>query len=317
MPFVKITKTKAYFKRYQTQFRRRREGKTDYYARKRMVYQDLNKYLAPRYRLVARITNSKVIAQIAYATLAGDKVLCQADSRELSKWGLKTGYTSYPAAYATGLLLARRLLKQVNLADTYKGAKTIDGQDYDVSGEASGDRRPFKAVLDIGIRRPTIGNRVFAVLKGATDGGLHVPHSINKYPGFKKGDTKDKNAYDAELHRARIFGAHIDEYMDKLKGEGEEGYKKQFNKWNQTLKDAGVEGVEDLFEKVFEGIRNDPGKTKKNRVKPTLAYTDDRKTIIKHNNKTFKRDRRLTHAEREANVQKKITIAQNELAKHK
>jgi len=37
MGFVKIQKTKAYFKRYQTKYRRRREGKTDYYARKRMV----------------------------------------------------------------------------------------------------------------------------------------------------------------------------------------------------------------------------------------------------------------------------------------
>lgn len=317
MPFVKLTKTKAYFKRYQTQYRRRREGKTDYYARKRMVYQDLNKYLAPRYRLVARITNSKVIAQIAFATLSGDKILCQADSRELQKWGLKTGYTSYPAAYGTGLLLARRLLKQLNMGDMYKGAKTIDGQAYDVSGEANADRRPFKAVLDIGIRRPTVGNRVFAVLKGATDGGVHVPHSINKFPGFSKGDTKDKNAYDAETHRARIFGAHIDEYMDKLKEEGEEGYKKQFNKWDQTLKDAGVEGVEDLFEKVFEGIRNDPGKTKKKSFKPTLAYTDDRKTIAKVGAKSYKRDRRLTDQERKANIQKKIAIAESELAKHK
>lgn len=317
MPFVKLTKTKAYFKRYQTQFRRRREGKTDYYARKRMVYQDLNKYLAPRYRLVARITNTKIIAQIAFSTLAGDKILCQADSRELAKWGLGTGFTSYPAAYGTGLLLARRLLKQLNIADKYQGTKNIDGQAYDVSAEASSDKRPFKAVLDIGIRRPTIGNRVFAVLKGATDGGLHIPHSINKFPGFSKGDTKAKNAYDAEAHRARIFGAHIDEYMDKLKEEGEEGYKKQFGKWDATLKSAGVEGVEDLFEKIFAGIRADPGKTAKKSFKPTLAFTDERKTITKIGDKTFKRDKRLTHAEREANVAKKIAIAESELAKHK
>ena len=317
MPFVKLTKTKAYFKRYQTQFRRRREGKTDYYARKRMVYQDLNKYLAPRYRLVARITNSKVIAQVAFATLAGDKILCQADSRELQKWGLKTGFTSYPAAYGTGLLLARRLLKQLNIADTYKGTKTIDGKAYDVSAEANADRRPFKAVLDIGIRRPTIGSRVFAVLKGATDGGLHVPHSINKFPGFTKGDTKDKNAYNADVHRGRIFGAHIDEYMDKLKEEGEEGYKKQFNKWDQTLKDAGVEGVEDLFEKVFSGVRADPTKDKKKSYKPTLTHTDQRKTIVKVGDKAFRRDRRLTDQERKANVAKRINIAQTELAKHK
>ena len=117
MTFVKITKTKAYFKRFQTKFRRRRECKTDYQARKKMVAQDVNKYLAPRYRLVARITNTKVIAQIVYSTLGGDKVLSQAQSTDLKKYGLKTGLTSYSAAYATGLLLARKVLNLLKLND--------------------------------------------------------------------------------------------------------------------------------------------------------------------------------------------------------
>lgn len=37
--FVKVVKNKQYFKRYQVKFKRRREGKTDYYARKRLVVQ--------------------------------------------------------------------------------------------------------------------------------------------------------------------------------------------------------------------------------------------------------------------------------------
>ena len=37
MAFVKVIKNKAYFMRFQTKFRRRRQGKTDYYARKRLV----------------------------------------------------------------------------------------------------------------------------------------------------------------------------------------------------------------------------------------------------------------------------------------
>ena len=37
--FVKVQKTKAYFKRYQVKVRRRREGKTDYRARKRLICQ--------------------------------------------------------------------------------------------------------------------------------------------------------------------------------------------------------------------------------------------------------------------------------------
>ena len=80
MAFIKIVKNKAYFMRLQTKFRRRRDGKTDYYARKRLIVQDKDKYNSPKYRLVARITSGKVIAQVIFATITGDKVFCQADS---------------------------------------------------------------------------------------------------------------------------------------------------------------------------------------------------------------------------------------------
>jgi len=42
-PFVKVQKNKAYYKRFQVKWRRRRAGKTDYRARLRMVVQDKNK----------------------------------------------------------------------------------------------------------------------------------------------------------------------------------------------------------------------------------------------------------------------------------
>ena len=57
MGHVKVLKTAAYHKRYQVKYRRRREGKTDYQARKRLVVQDKNKYNSPKYRLVVRCTN--------------------------------------------------------------------------------------------------------------------------------------------------------------------------------------------------------------------------------------------------------------------
>jgi len=55
--------------------KRRREGKTDYYMRRRIIQQDKNKYDAKKYRFVVRRTNTKVIVQVIYATLTGDKVL--------------------------------------------------------------------------------------------------------------------------------------------------------------------------------------------------------------------------------------------------
>ena len=63
--FIKLVKNKAYFKRYQVKFKRRREGKTDYYARKRLVVQDKNKYNTPKYRLIVRFTNKDIICQVS------------------------------------------------------------------------------------------------------------------------------------------------------------------------------------------------------------------------------------------------------------
>ena len=39
MAFVKVIKNKAYFKRYQVKFKRRRSGKTDYRQRKGLIIQ--------------------------------------------------------------------------------------------------------------------------------------------------------------------------------------------------------------------------------------------------------------------------------------
>jgi len=119
--------------------------------------------------------------------LTGDRVLCAADSTELKNHGLTAGLTNYSAAYCSGLLIARRLLKQVGLAEGYKGAEAIDG-DYFNSFDNMGDneKRPFKAILDVGIQRTTTGARLFGALKGACDGGINVPHSNKRFPGYKK-----------------------------------------------------------------------------------------------------------------------------------
>jgi len=90
MPFLKSLKNKAYFKRFQVKFKRRREGKTDYRARKRLVAQDKNKYNSPKYRFVVRITNKDVITQISYARIEGDFVLAAAYAHELPRYGMPT-----------------------------------------------------------------------------------------------------------------------------------------------------------------------------------------------------------------------------------
>jgi large subunit ribosomal protein L5e len=45
----------------------------------------------------------------------------------LRKFGLTAGLTNYPAAYCTGLLLARRLLRKLKMDTFYKGEEKATG----------------------------------------------------------------------------------------------------------------------------------------------------------------------------------------------
>lgn len=56
------------------------------------------------------------------------------------------------------------------------------------------------------------GARVFGALKGAADGGLDIPHSEKRFPGYAREDKE----YNADVHRARIFGEHVGEYMTAM-----------------------------------------------------------------------------------------------------
>uniref|UniRef100_UPI00398EFC4B large ribosomal subunit protein uL18B-like n=1 Tax=Pristiophorus japonicus TaxID=55135 RepID=UPI00398EFC4B len=175
MGFVKVIKNKSYFRRYQVKYRRRREGKTDYFARKRLVVQDKNKYNTPKYRMIVRISNRDIVCQVAYAKIEGDIIVCAAYSHELPKYGVKVGLTNYAAAYCTGLLLARRLLQKFGLDKIYEGEVEVTGDEFNVES-ITGKPSAFTCYLDAGLTRTTTGNRVFGALKGAVDGGLSIPH---------------------------------------------------------------------------------------------------------------------------------------------
>merc|ERR1711955_137707 len=164
---------------------------TDYYARKRLVIQDKNKYNSPKYRMIVRFSNTDVTCQIAYA-----------------------------AAYCTGLLLARRTLQKFNLDSIYEGNTEINGELYNVEDEDDGPGA-FRACLDVGLARTSTGAKVFAALKGAADGGLDIPHSEKRFPGY---DNESKSL-NAEVHRDHIFGKHVANYMSTLAEEDEEAYK--------------------------------------------------------------------------------------------
>ncbi|MGQ4833170.1 MAG: 50S ribosomal protein L18 [Candidatus Asgardarchaeia archaeon] len=123
--------------RYRVPFRRRREGKTNYYRRKKLL-------LSGKSRLIIRKTLTRLIAQIAEAHIEGDKILVSVDSTKLKDFGWKGNPSNLPSAYLLGLLIAKMAVS--------KGIKEV--------------------VPDIGLHSITKGAKIFAFLKGAKDGGL-------------------------------------------------------------------------------------------------------------------------------------------------
>ena len=74
--------------RYFVAFLRRREGRTDYYQRTKLVVAD-----APR--MVVRRTNRHILVQLVTAEMDGDRTLVSANSAELEKYG----YTGQPETH--------------------------------------------------------------------------------------------------------------------------------------------------------------------------------------------------------------------------
>lgn len=148
---------------YKMPFKRRRENKTDYKKRLKLL-------LAGKPRLVVRRSLKYMRAQIIEFDPKGDKTLVSASSQELKKLGWTFACDNVPAAYLTGLLIAKKA-KEKNIKDV---------------------------VLDMGLYRSTKGNRMYALAKGAVDGGLNVPVAEGMFP------SKD-----------RIVGKHIHEEMEK------------------------------------------------------------------------------------------------------
>jgi large subunit ribosomal protein L18 len=128
-------------------FRRRLEGKTDYKKR-------LDMLRSGKPRFVVRVTNTRIITHITAHDFNGDKTIVTANSDELKKHGWALAHKNLPAAYLTGMLCAKK-------------------------AKAAGVK---EAILDMGLRTPLAGTRVFGALKGAIDGGLNIPADPESFP---------------------------------------------------------------------------------------------------------------------------------------
>lgn len=227
--------------------------------------------------------------------ISGDKVFVSAYAHELKAYGIEHGLTNWAAAYATGLLIARRALKKLGLDEDFAGVEEADGE-FTLTEAAEtddGERRPFKAFLDVGLARTSTGARVFGAMKGASDGGILVPHSEKRFPGFDM-ETKE---LDADVLRNYIYGGHVAEYMETLADDDEERFRSQFQKYVDD--DVEADGLEDLYTEAHKAIREDP--FKKYESEAPQKTKEEWKAI----SKTF-RTAKLTKAEKEARVQERI-----------
>lgn len=122
---------------YKVPHKRRREQKTDYQQREKLVK-------SGKARAVIRTSNKHTKAHLSHFKPEGDENTAQTTSKELEEYGWTHNTGNLPAAYLTGFLTGKRA-------------------DVD------------EAILDLGLREKKAGGRVFAALKGMNDAGLEVP----------------------------------------------------------------------------------------------------------------------------------------------
>jgi large subunit ribosomal protein L18 len=133
---------------YRVSYRRRMEHKTNYKARRILATSE-----APRF--VVRVSNRNLIVQLVKSEIEGDLVITQATTKELvEKYNWRAGSASIPATYLVGLIAGHKAIKE--------------GLD--------------NATLDLGLKRPTRGSKIFAAVKGAIDAGLKVPCNSDVMP---------------------------------------------------------------------------------------------------------------------------------------
>lgn len=148
--------------RYHVKPRRRRQGRTDYRKRLRLLK-------SRKIRIVVRKSLKNTQIQFIEYKEEGDKIIASAKSNELlSKYDWKHSTASTPAAYLTGLL----------------------------AGKRATDKGISECVLDIGRHQPVTGSKLFASLKGIVDAGVDCPFSEEKLPKEDRlmGKHLDKDA---------------------------------------------------------------------------------------------------------------------------
>lgn len=163
-------------------YRRKREGKTDYRKRLKLL-------LSHKPRLVIRKSLDNVIAQIIEYGEKGDKVVVSAHSNELKKLGWKFSKGNLPASYLTGLLAgAKAKRKKIN-----------------------------EAVLDLGLQTSVKGSRIYACLKGVIDAGIKIPHEKEILPSDDRVLGKHIADYSSKSKQFKTNVSELPKAVEEMK----------------------------------------------------------------------------------------------------
>ncbi len=133
--------------RYRMPLKRRKEGKTDYRQRLKLLK-------SGKVRAVVRPSNKHIRVQFVRYYRDGDRVEASASSEHLTDEGWEGHGSNLPAAYLVGYLAGKKAVQ-----------KSIE-----------------EAVLDIGLNHPEKGGKFFSALKGILDAGVSVPHDPEVLP---------------------------------------------------------------------------------------------------------------------------------------
>jgi large subunit ribosomal protein L18 len=141
---------------FATKYRRRREGKTNYHKRLKLLQ-------SGQPRLVIRRSNTGMTVQFISYEPKGDKILAAASAKDVRTAGLtQTSGKSLPASYLAGYIAGKRALK---------------------AGVS-------QAIVDIGMHVSSKGNRLYAAVKGALDAGVQIPVSEDVLPSQDRVEGK-------------------------------------------------------------------------------------------------------------------------------
>ncbi|MEK6833050.1 MAG: 50S ribosomal protein L18 [Nanoarchaeota archaeon] len=127
----------------RTQKRRRKENKTDYLKRLKLLKGE-------KPRIIFRKTNRYIISEYIESKEAQDKVIIGFDSRKLNEYGwpkdAQGSLKSITASYLTGYLIGKTIIKE----------------------------KLENPILDSGMNRVLHKNKIYAFIKGLIDSGIKI-----------------------------------------------------------------------------------------------------------------------------------------------